>query len=276
MGFVTARGVRFHVLDLPCRTAEEAAGEPIVMVHGLFTGSSAAWYRMAVRTLVRRHPVRLIDWRGHGRSSRPLSGYGARSLAEDLAALTSDLPPFGLVTHSYGGIAGLRFLLGRPERVTAAALVEPPLDAAVPGACAEDRARATVAAGDPTVTTDAADGSDPAFSWLTGQLSATAASRLDGLIGGTTIRADLAAEPFLTDAELADLPGIPLLAVCGAESPFRAAAGRLRGVRPDVRAHVLPGGHDVHLTAAEEVGTLLLDFFALSSHQITVCNRVAT
>ena len=261
MGFVTARGVRFHVVDLPCRAAEPV-GPPVVMVHGLFTGSSASWYLTAARTLVAHRPVRLLDWRGHGRSERTPSGYGARSLAADLAALTADLPSFAVVTHSYGGIAALRFMLDRPDRITRAALVEPPLDAAAPGTSAEERARATVAAGDPTVAPAAAPGSDPGFRWLTGNLSPKAARRLDELIDRTTIRADLAAEPPVTDTDLVGLPSVPLMVVVGADSPFRAAADRLRGVRPDLRAHTLPGGHDVHVTASAQVGDLLSGFVA--------------
>jgi pimeloyl-ACP methyl ester carboxylesterase len=261
MGFVTARRIRFHVVDLPRRPAGPVA-EPVVMVHGLFTGSAATWYLTAARTLVAHRPVRLLDWRGHGRSERAPTGYGARSLAADLAALTADLPPFALVSHSYGGLAALRFLLDRPERVTRAVLVEPPLDAAAPGESADERARATVAAGIPRVAGEAASVSDPGFRWLTGQLSPKAARRLDDLIYHTTIRADLAAEPPVTDADLAGLPAIPLMVVVGADSPFRTAADRLRRARPDLRVHTLPGGHDVHVTSSAQVGALLSGFLA--------------
>jgi pimeloyl-ACP methyl ester carboxylesterase len=272
MGFVTARGVRFHVMDLPCRS-DGPPGEPVVMVHGLFTGSAASWYLMAARTLVADRPVRLLDWRGHGRSERTPAGYGAGELAQDLAALTADLPPFALVTHSYGGLAGLRFVLANPARVTRTVLVEPPLDAAGAGETAEDRARGTVAAGDPTVASDVAAGSDPGFRWLTGQLSSTAARKLDDLIEQTTIRADVAAEPSISDADLRALPPTPLMVVVGADSPFRAAADRLRTLRPDVQAHAVPGGHDVHVTNYREVGALLSSFLGAESPSLATLSE---
>jgi pimeloyl-ACP methyl ester carboxylesterase len=256
MGFVTARGVRCHVVDLPCRRPAllGAPLEPVVMLHGLFTGSAASWYLTAARSLAAERPIRLIDWRGHGRSERPRSGYGARALADDLAEITADLPPFAIVSHSYGGLAALRFMLARPERVRRAVLVEPPLDAATAGATAEERARAAASAVDPAIVS----AGDP--NWLTGGLSAAATQRLADLVNGTTIRHDLAAEPPVTDLDLLRLPLCPLMVVVGADSPFRATADRLRAARPDVATVVLPGGHDIHRTQHRAVAALLLDF----------------
>jgi pimeloyl-ACP methyl ester carboxylesterase len=261
MPYVTVRDVRYHLVDVPAREPDPAA-EPVVMLHGLFTGSAASWYRTAVRTIAAHRPVRLVDWRGHGRSERPASGYGARSLALDLSALTADLPPFGIVSHSYGGLAALRFMLAEPERVRRAVLVEPPLDAAGPGGSPEERARATLAAADPTVAGDSPlAATDPALRWLIGHLPAGAASKLEDLVTRTSIRADLAAEPHLTDAELAGLPQVPLLVVSGTESPFGPAAARLAGLLPDARGMTLPGGHDLHVTHYQEIAALLVDFF---------------
>lgn len=259
MPYVFVRNIRYHLIDVPARDAMPSA-EPVVMLHGLFTGSAASWYRTAVRTIAAHRPVRLVDWRGHGRSERPPSGYGARSLALDLAALTADLPPFGIVSHSYGGLAALRFMLAEPGRVRRAVLVEPPLDAAGPGGSPEERARATLASADPSAATPVA-ATDPALRWLLGHLPTAAAGKLEALLTGTTIRADLAAEPHLTDADLAGLPRVPLLVVSGSESPFAPAAARLAGLLPDAAGIVLPGGHDLHVTRYQEVAALLVDFY---------------
>src|SRR5262245_46595607 len=97
MGIVRARGVRFHVVDMGTDD-----GEPVVMLHGLFTGSIATWYFTVAPELARTRPVRLLDWRGHGLSERPPTGYDTVTMADDLAALTADLPPFAVVGHSYG------------------------------------------------------------------------------------------------------------------------------------------------------------------------------
>src|SRR3954470_13216368 len=98
MPFTIARDTRFHVMDL----AADPAGEPVVMLHGLFTGSVASWYLTAAPAVAARRRVRLLDWRGHGLSERTRTGYGASAMADDLDALTADLPPFAIAAHSYG------------------------------------------------------------------------------------------------------------------------------------------------------------------------------
>lgn len=67
-GIVTSDGVRLHVL-------EWRSGGGVLLIHGL-ASSSHIWDLVAPR-LVRlgHHPV-AYDQRGHGRSSKPSSGYG--------------------------------------------------------------------------------------------------------------------------------------------------------------------------------------------------------
>src|SRR4051812_43114240 len=98
MPFTTARDTRFHMMEL----ASGRTGEPVVMLHGLFTGSLASWYLTAAPAIAARRRVRLFDWRGHGLSERTRTGYSASAMADDLDALTADLPPFTIVGHSYG------------------------------------------------------------------------------------------------------------------------------------------------------------------------------
>jgi pimeloyl-ACP methyl ester carboxylesterase len=226
---VEARGLRFNVRRL-------GTGAPVVMIHGLLTGSIASWYLTCAPRLARRWAPLLVDLRGHGRSDRPRSGYGAASLAADLAALTEDLPPFPIVAHSYGCIVAARFAAAHPGRVRGLALVEPPFGLDL----------------DPRLD----------VSTLTAQgrgLSARRAADLQGLVAGTSILADVTAEPELTDDEIAALPA-DLLVVFGDRSPCRLGVAAVHRSRPDAEVVLLPGDHEVH---TQSVGALseLLDGF---------------
>ena len=231
MPYTTAREARFHTMELgPGRP-----GEPVVMLHGLFTGSVASWYLTSAPAIAARRRVRLVDWRGHGLSERTRSGYGATSMAADLEALTADLPPFAIVGHSYGCAVALRFLQARPGRVRRMALVEPPLnEVGLLEGMAPERLGAPCA--------------DPA------------SRRVRALVEETTILADLAAEPAVTDEDLRALAKVPCLVIGGGHSPFVPSVERIRRVCPHVRAHVLPGGHDVHVGEAGGVTGLLTGF----------------
>lgn len=223
MAFVTTRGARFHTVELG------RAGPPVVMLHGLFTGSLASWYFTVAPVLATAHQVRLIDWRGHGLSDRTRSGYGSAAMAGDLAELTADLPEFAVVGHSFGALVAVRFALAHPDRPSSIALVDPPL------------------------TTRP---------WPLDRLGEVVPVPQDGLLTETTVLADLAGEPPLTDEELAAMPDVPLLVVAGSESPFRESVDRIGRVRPAAHRGVLPGGHDLHITAKATLAGLLERFIA--------------
>lgn len=226
MALVEARSLRFNVRRL-------GDGAPVVMLHGLLTGSLASWYLTCAPRLAPRWSPWLLDLRGHGRSERPPSGYGASSLAEDLAALTADLPPFPIVAHSYGCIVASRFAAAHPERVLGLALVEPPFGLDLTADLAvEDIATAGRA------------------------LSRRRVADLRDLVEGTSILAEVAAEPPLTDDEVAALPG-DLLVVFGDRSPCRVGVDAVRRSRPDATISLLPGDHEVHTQAVAELSDLL-------------------
>lgn len=100
----TADGERLFYRDL-------GAGRPVVLVHG-WTLSSEIW-RGQLDWLA-GHGLRAVayDRRGHGRSSKPESGYDYDTLADDLAALLDrlDLEDVVLVGHSMGSGEVVRFL----------------------------------------------------------------------------------------------------------------------------------------------------------------------
>ncbi len=240
MPHVTANGLSFHVQEL-------GAGPPVVMVHGLLIGSLASWYFTAAPALARQRRVRVYDLRGHGRSELAATGYDVRTMAADLAALTSDLGPgpIDVVGHSWGALVAMRFALEHPARVRRLALVEAPLP---PSSVTEmagfveagDEAPARLLEALPAQLREAVAG---------GRRQGQRLLRsLEHLLVATTLLADLRGEPDVSDAELARLR-CPCLVVYGDRSSCAAAGDRLARVMPDVRHLVLAGGHFLHLDA---------------------------
>ncbi|MFE3055846.1 alpha/beta fold hydrolase [Nocardia sp. NPDC059239] len=239
MTFVTARGARFHTVELG------SSGPRVVMLHGLFTGSLASWYLTVAPALAARTRIRLIDWRGHGLSERTPSGYGSGQMARDLAALTEDLERFAVVGHSFGAIVAVRFALAQPGRVTRMALVDPPI---------ADGARPWWTPDESLLTREQARAASPSG------LQNRAGLALCRLIEETTILSELEAEPPLSGMDLRELARIPTMIVVGAESPYRAAAEGLAEGRPGMSCRVLPGGHDLPVTARRPLVDLLTGF----------------
>src|SRR3984957_18396773 len=100
----TATGVKLAFTDW-------GAGRPVVFIHA-WALPSAMWdYQISALS---GNGLRCIayDRRGHGRSSRPGTGYDCDTLADDLAALltTLDLCSVTLVSHSFGCAEVVRYL----------------------------------------------------------------------------------------------------------------------------------------------------------------------
>jgi len=223
---VEARGLRFNVRRL-------GDGPPVVMLHGLLTGSLASWYLTCAPRLAPRWSPWLADLRGHGRSDRPRDGYGARNLAEDVAALTADLPPFPIVAHSYGCIVACRLAAAHPQRVRGVALVEPPFGLDLDVDLEVDDIAATGRRMSPRLIAD-----------------------LRALVEDTDILAEVAAEPPFTDDDVAALPR-DLLVVFGVRSPCRVGIDAVRRARPTASVVVLDGDHEVHTQDVDTLSALL-------------------
>lgn len=258
MSVIQARGVTFHTQELGPR----APGAPgVVMLHGLFTGSLAAWYFTAAPALARSRRVLLFDLRGHGRSERAPSGYDLATMAGDLDALAAAFQagdgappaPLDLVGHSYGALVALRFALDHPARVRRLALVEAPLPPSRFGDLEEFAARA------PAEMAEALpEGMRAAFGH-TGRRSTRLIASLRFLAEESSLLADLRAEPDIPDTALARL-SCPVLCVYGDRSSCRPVGDRLARALPDARLVVLPGGHYLHLDATEALTAALVEF----------------
>jgi pimeloyl-ACP methyl ester carboxylesterase len=103
-------GVRLAVRSLP---DPQTGAPPLLLHHGL--ASSQRIWDLALPHLVAHHRVVTFDARGHGRSSKPSTGYGFDRVSTDLRAVASALRlrrPV-VIGHSWGGMvaldAGVRF-----------------------------------------------------------------------------------------------------------------------------------------------------------------------
>jgi pimeloyl-ACP methyl ester carboxylesterase len=115
-------GVRLY-LEL-----EGSSGPAVVYLHG--AGSSArSWSWLPADVTAGRRTIR-IDLRGHGRSDRA-ARYDVATLGSDvltvLDAGEATTLPVTFVGHSLGGVVAWWISQHRPDRVTAALLVDPPL-----------------------------------------------------------------------------------------------------------------------------------------------------
>jgi pimeloyl-ACP methyl ester carboxylesterase len=101
------------------------------LLHGL--GASGAVWQAFARRL--NPPWRCIapDLRGHGESEKPASGYEAAEYASDVAALIASLgtEPLPVVGHSLGALVTIALAAHHQDRISAAVLVDPPLDESI-------------------------------------------------------------------------------------------------------------------------------------------------
>jgi len=117
-------GASLNVLEIGPR---EAAGPPIVMIHGASSNLEAMRRPLGDR-LAAHHRVILIDRPGHGWSPRArlqdsTPAVQARMIDEALEKLR--LGPAIFVVHSWSGALGARMALDYPERVAGLVMLAP-------------------------------------------------------------------------------------------------------------------------------------------------------
>ncbi|MFC9972958.1 alpha/beta fold hydrolase [Spirillospora sp. NPDC127200] len=260
---VTARGVRFHVQTMEPSGTDSTDPPVVVFVHGLVTDNLSSFYYTLAGPVAQAgaRPV-LYDLRGHGRSERTGTGYGAADAVADLFALLDALGrtgPVFLVANSFGGVVALRAALARPDRIAGLVLVEAYGPAEHAGEWTEDMLN-TLGKSALTLEYERTAEQMLAMGWRrSGRQAATA----DALINGTSLLDDLAAAEPLRPADLAAL-SCPVLAVYGEHSDV-APAGRLllRSV-PDCTLHVMAGF--AHTVLSEGTAELLEVMLPWLSH----------
>lgn len=253
MAEVEVNGLTFHTQVL-------GAGPPAVMIHGMFFGNLAAWYFHAGPRLAEHHEVFMYDARGHGKTSRPATGYDLATMTSDLEALIEGYRdrPIDLVGHSYGALTALRFTLDHPERVRRLALIELPLpphrlaetEELLPFTNAQmkeifqaDELRTRLAARD-----DAEEILDSLPTSIRGSLLQgkrgirRIARNLRFLLAESSLIRDLRNEQDIPDETLRTIQ-CPTLCVFGNESKLRNVGDRLMANVPKATFVELKGGH---------------------------------
>lgn len=131
---VTVGGVRFNTVQLrrsdvtdEPRPPGEPQGPPVVFLHGLIMDNLSSWYYTLAPAVALTHEVVCYDLRGHGRSTRPRSGYRLEDAVDDLFGVLDGLGvdgPVHLVGNSFGGTIAIAAALWRPGRVAGLGLIE--------------------------------------------------------------------------------------------------------------------------------------------------------
>jgi pimeloyl-ACP methyl ester carboxylesterase len=109
-GRATVNGVRLHYLTA-------GSGEPVLLLHGV-PKTSYHW-RHVIPLLTSQYTVVVPDMRGLGDSEHATSGYDMRNVAEDFAQLMIELghERFRLVGEDWGAAAAYQLASAYPERV---------------------------------------------------------------------------------------------------------------------------------------------------------------
>ena len=117
--FFDANGVRIHYL-------RQGTGEPVVLIHGLYSSAVLNWQRPGIfAALARDHDVIALDLPGHGLSDQPhdSAAYGTQ-MAGDVVLLLDHLgiKKAHIVGYSLGGMIALKLIVDHPDRVLSGTL----------------------------------------------------------------------------------------------------------------------------------------------------------
>lgn len=230
-------------------------GRPLVVfVHGLLTDSLASYYfTLGPAFATAGMDVLMYDLRGHGRSSRPATGYRLEDFVTDLAELLDALGetrPAHVVGNSFGGTVATAFAAWHPSRVATATMIEsePPV-AAWTGHMADGLADAKVRLAHAE-----------AFGWITanyGAHTARLSTVAHRIFETTSLASDVPASRVIDD----DLSALtrPLLAIFGDESGLAEQVPTLSAKVAHCRTVVLPDqGHSVLVERPVETRDLIL------------------
>jgi pimeloyl-ACP methyl ester carboxylesterase len=120
--FANINGVRLHYLIA-------GKGDPVILLHG-YAETSRMWRPLIVE-LAKTRTVIAPDLRGFGQSSKPISGYDKKTMAQDVHALATSLGyrRASIVGHDIGLMVAYAYAAQYPTEVNRIVL----MDAFLPG-----------------------------------------------------------------------------------------------------------------------------------------------
>lgn len=236
MNTIVANGVTHHVQRLPARGHTGAEPAPtVVLVHGLLTDSLASFYfTLGPAFSAAGFDVIMYDLRGHGRSTRPSTGYRLADFLADLELLLDALEvhsPVHLVGNSFGGTIAFGYAERRPERAASVAFIES--TPATP-AWATQMAITLATCKDQLPRPEA-------IAWITDHHGAHTARLSEGagrLLLSSSIAEDIPASEVLSDARIAAV-AVPVMAIYGGAAELVGQADWLGSLLPSCTTVVL-------------------------------------
>ncbi|MDX6237270.1 MAG: hypothetical protein QOG10_2085 [Kribbellaceae bacterium] len=243
-----------HVQRLPPVVPPAEGKAPVVvLIHGILYDSLASYYFTLGPTFAAEGmDVVMYDLRGHGRTSRPATGYRLEHHVEDLERLLDALEitePVHLVGNSFGGSVAFGLAAARPERVATITAIEaePPVEGW------RQRFGEGLAKAKPWLCEDE---TIELISQARGGHTARLSRAAGKLLQVTTIAEDVLVSRTI-DAGLTALR-CPVLALFGAESVLMEQVEYMQSTLASCRMVVLPEqGHSVLIERADEVSELI-------------------
>lgn len=149
------------------RPAADAAGETVVLLHGV--GSSSATWAALAPLLDERYALVMPDYRGHGDSEAPEPPYDVADFVADLERLLTELrlERVHLVGFSIGAIFAQAYAAAHPAQVGSLVLLN-----SIAGRTAEESARAAERAAHIRATDPALVAAGSVERWFTPEFSA--------------------------------------------------------------------------------------------------------
>ncbi|HEY0694456.1 MAG TPA: alpha/beta hydrolase [Kribbella sp.] len=246
-----------HVQRLPPVVAPAEGRAPVVvLIHGMLYDSLASYYfTLGPKFAADGMDVVMYDLRGHGRTSRPATGYRLEQHVEDLDRLLDALEitePVHLVGNSFGGSVAFGLAAARPERVATITAIEaePPVEGW------RQRLGEGLAKAKPWLSEEE---TFELISQARGGHTARLSRAAGKLLQATTIAEDVLVSRII-DAGLSALK-CPVLALYGDESVLMEQVDYLQSTLANCRVVVLPEqGHSVLIERTDEVSELIRDW----------------
>jgi pimeloyl-ACP methyl ester carboxylesterase len=263
--FHDVAGLRFHVERLGPLDRPPAA--TVVLVHGFPADTLATYYFTVAPALAEAGlDVVMYDQRGHGRTTRPGSGYQLERFVEDLPALLDELGiagPVHLVGNCFGGMVAFGMAVLHPDRVASIFAIES--EPATP-----DWATRVAPSLEHGRTDPDWEASIASISAQHGSHMGRLALRASRMLRTTALVDDMLASRLLLEPTEFWRIRCPVFAVYAADSDLVDLADQMVDALPDCRTAVLADqDHFVLSGAPAQISTLILSWLAEQGVAVT-------